>query len=48
MVAAYRDAMTDPIRLTEIDCHINDEAFSAEVLKIIDRWIADGTIRMTR
>jgi uncharacterized protein (UPF0261 family) len=48
MVDAYRAAMTDPIRLTELDCHINDEAFSTEILKIIDRWIADGTIRMTR
>ena len=48
MVSAYRAAMTDPIQLTELDCHINDEAFSVEVLRIIDRWIADGTIRMTR
>ena len=48
MVSAYRAAMTVPIQLTELDCHINDEAFSVEVLRIIDRWIADGTIRMTR
>jgi uncharacterized protein (UPF0261 family) len=48
MVSAYRAAMTDPIQLTELDCHINEEAFSVEVLRIIDLWIADGTIRMTR
>lgn len=48
MVRAYRNAMTNPIQLTELDCHINDEAFSAQVLKIIDRWMADGTIRMAR
>lgn len=48
MVQAYRGAMNEPIHLTELDCHINDAAFSAEVLKIIDRWIADGTIRMAR
>ena len=48
MVSAYRAAMTDPIQLTELSCHINDEAFSVEVLRIIDLWIADGTIRMTR
>ena len=48
MAEAYREAMTDPIRLTELDCHINDAAFSAEVLRILDRWIADGTIRMAR
>ena len=27
MVAAYRAEMTAPIRLTELDCHINDAAF---------------------
>lgn len=48
MVEGYREAMTDPIRLTEVDCHINDPAFSEAVLAIIDRWIADGTIRMSR
>ena len=48
MVQAYRDEMTAPIRFTELDCHINDAAFSAEVLRIIDRWIADGIIKMTR
>ena len=48
MVGAYRDAMSAPIRLTELDCHINDAAFAAEVLRVIDGWIADGSIKMTR
>ena len=46
MVEGYRQAMTDPVNLTVLDCHINDEAFSHKVLEIIDRWIDDGTIRM--
>jgi uncharacterized protein (UPF0261 family) len=48
MVAGYREEMTDPIQLSVLDCHINDEAFSARVLEIIDGWIADGTIKMTK
>lgn len=48
MVEGYRAEMTDPIRLSVVDCHINDPAFAARVLDIIDGWIADGTIRMTR
>lgn len=47
MVAGYREEMTDPVQLSVLDCHINDEAFSARVLEIIDGWIADGTIKMT-
>jgi uncharacterized protein (UPF0261 family) len=46
MVEGYREAMTDPIQLSVLDCHINDLAFSTRVLEIIDGWIADGTIRM--
>ena len=37
--------MTDPIRLSVLECHINDLAFSNRVLEIINGWIADGTIR---
>lgn len=48
MVEGYRTEMTDPIKLSVVDCHINDEAFSEKVLEIIDGWIADGTIRMTK
>jgi uncharacterized protein (UPF0261 family) len=48
MVDEYKKVMTDPIKLTVLDAHINDLAFSNEVLRIIDGWIADGIIRMTR
>ena len=40
-----RTQMTDPIRFTEIDCHINDRAFADKALEIFDAWIADGTIK---
>ena len=40
-----RRVMTDPIRFTELDCHINDRAFVDAALGIFDAWVADGTIR---
>ncbi|MFZ1816033.1 MAG: Tm-1-like ATP-binding domain-containing protein [Rhizobiaceae bacterium] len=46
MVEGYKEAMSDPVKLTVMDCHINDPAFSKKVLEIIDRWIGDGTIKM--
>lgn len=46
MVDEVRKAIKQPIKLTEVDCHINDRAFADAVLKQIDAWIADGTIRM--
>lgn len=40
-----RNVMTDPILFTEMNCHINDQAFADKVLEIFDAWIADGTIK---
>lgn len=45
MVEGYKEAMTDPITLHVLDCHINDIEFSEKVLEILDRWIDDGVIR---
>lgn len=42
-----RDAVRPPIRMTEIDAHINDRAFVDTALEIFDAWVADGTIRTT-
>ena len=40
-----RSQMTDPIRFSELDCHINDQAFADKALAILDDWIADGTVK---
>lgn len=40
-----RKQMTDPILFTELDCHINDQAFADAALQIFDGWVADGTIK---
>ncbi|MEM6942022.1 MAG: Tm-1-like ATP-binding domain-containing protein [Pseudomonadota bacterium] len=41
-----RKQMTDPIQFTELDCHINDQAFVDAALEILDAWIANGTVKM--
>ena len=43
-------AMVDEVRhsinvpLTEVDAHINDQAYADAVLALLDGWIADGTV----
>ncbi|MDT0683043.1 Tm-1-like ATP-binding domain-containing protein [Roseicyclus sp. F158] len=46
MVDEYRKVITEPVVLHDLDCHINDLAFADKALEVIDRWVADGTIRM--
>lgn len=41
---AIRKKIKPPVRLVELDAHINDAAFTDAVLQIFDAWIADGTI----
>ena len=47
-MAAFADelriSVAAPVRMTELDCHINDPEFAAAALEIFDRWVADGTI----
>ena len=40
-----RKVMTAPLQVTELDCHINDQAFADAALAIFDAWVADGTIK---
>lgn len=40
-----RKVIKDPIALTEVDAHINDQAFAEAALKIFDGWVADGTVK---
>lgn len=39
-----RKVFKPPIKLVEIDAHINDQAFSDVVLELFDAWVADGTV----
>ena len=40
-----RNAIKLPVKLTEIDAHINDQAFADTALTIFDAWVADGTVQ---
>ena len=38
-------AVKAPTELTMLDCHINDQAFADAALKVLDGWIADGSVK---
>ena len=40
-----RCSIQAPALLSEIDAHINDEAFTNKALEIFDAWVADGTVK---
>jgi uncharacterized protein (UPF0261 family) len=42
--ATIREKVTTPVRLIELDAHINDQAFADAVLAVFDAWLEDGTI----
>ena len=42
--ATIRQKVTTPVRLIELDAHINDQAFADAVLAVFDAWLEDGTI----
>ena len=44
-VDEMRNSIVLPAQLSEIDAHINDQAFADTALEILDAWIADGTIK---
>ncbi len=44
MNEALRRVMQDPIHMTEIDAHINDQAFVDTALAIFDDWRAKGIV----
>ena len=47
-LAAFLDEMRQvikaPVQLTELDAHINDQAFADKALEIFDACVADGTV----
>ena len=44
-VDEMRSAIKAPVQLTEINAHINDQAFADKALEIFDNWVADGTVQ---
>ncbi len=47
-LAAFNDemrkAIEPPTKLTEVQAHINDQAFADAALSVFDSWLADGTV----
>ncbi|MDQ2066528.1 Tm-1-like ATP-binding domain-containing protein [Xinfangfangia sp. CPCC 101601] len=41
---ALRQACPENVDLVELDCHINDDAFTRAVLETFDAWLAEGVI----
>ncbi len=44
MCQAFRESISDPVELRELDCHINDPLYVETALAIFDRWVADGAV----
>ena len=40
-----KNEISDPVTFDELDCHINDKAFSTKALEIVDEWIKRGVIK---
>jgi len=49
-LAAFLDEMRRsvkaPVQMTEVDAHINDQAFADAVLAVFDAWLADGVVKV--
>ena len=43
-----RKAIKPTIEITEVDAHINDQAFADAALALFDAWLADGTVKAAR
>jgi uncharacterized protein (UPF0261 family) len=44
-VDEMRSAICSPVAMTEVNAHINDQAFADAALAIFDGWVADGTVK---
>jgi uncharacterized protein (UPF0261 family) len=40
-----RRSIAPRVTMTEVDAHINDAAFSAKALEVLDGWVRDGSVR---
>ncbi|MGI9501421.1 MAG: Tm-1-like ATP-binding domain-containing protein, partial [Geminicoccaceae bacterium] len=41
-----RKVVKPPVALTEIDAHINDQAFADAALEVFDSWVVDGIVKV--
>ena len=39
-----KTAISQPVKLTLIDAHINNQAFADKALELFDQWVADGIV----
>ena len=46
-MSEMKNIIEEPISVTEIDNHINDEEFSLTVMKIFDNWVEQGIVLNT-
>ena len=46
LLDTFRSEISLPVSLSEVDAHINDDAFSELALHIFDGWLADGTVQV--
>ena len=44
-VDEMRTAIRPPTLLTEVDAHINDQAFADAALAVFDQWVAEGIVK---
>lgn len=44
-IDAMRDAVRAPLKMTEIDAHINDQQFADTALQLFDQWVSDGVVK---
>lgn len=44
MSEAFVAEIRSPVRLIDLDCHINDPLYVETALEIFDAWLADGTV----
>jgi uncharacterized protein (UPF0261 family) len=45
LVDEVRAVIQPPVTLTEVDAHINDQAFADAAMRVFDGWLADGTVK---
>ncbi len=47
MVDEMNRVIKEPLQSTVLNCHINDEAFAAAALSVLDDWISVGVVKTT-